>query len=96
MIVGLGNPGRDYATSRHNIGWMVASALCNLYKKHLKSTNDLCYQTSMTIGTELVLVALPTTYMNNSGEAVSYLKEKYDLPDAKIVVICDEYNFPWI
>ncbi|MFH1050496.1 MAG: aminoacyl-tRNA hydrolase [bacterium] len=94
LIVGLGNPGKKYAFNRHNTGWMVASALCEKYKKPIMPFSNLYYQSSLRIDSKLVFVALPTTFMNNSGEAVSAICSMYKIPIDKILIIVDEYNFP--
>jgi len=93
LIAGLGNPGKQYADTRHNIGWMVASAIIAKYKTKIKSS--LIYHYSLlSIGSSSVLVSLPTTFMNNSGEAIGKLMKKYKIPFDKICIIVDEYNFP--
>ena len=94
LIVGLGNPGKKYALNRHNTGWMIALAFCEKFNKEFKSYSDLYYQSSFEINSKNVLVALPLTYMNNSGEAVSAICELIKIPVEKILVIVDEYNFP--
>jgi len=94
LVIGLGNPGKKYAFNRHNIGWMVAVALCGKHKKPIMSSSNLYYHSILRIESKLILVAMPTTYMNNSGEAVSAIKESYNIPVNRIVVVADEYNFP--
>jgi peptidyl-tRNA hydrolase, PTH1 family len=103
LIIGLGNPGKVYAKNRHNIGWMVASCLIEKYKKPLMTLNHSYMHSFLEIPSDeksqiefiqRILVAMPTTYMNNSGEAVLDLLKKYSIPLEKMVVICDEYNFP--
>jgi peptidyl-tRNA hydrolase, PTH1 family len=94
LVVGLGNPGKKYAFNRHNIGWMVVASLCEKYKKPLIPFSNLYYQSSLRIDSKLVCVALPTTYMNNSGEAVIAICDLYKISINKIIVIVDEYNFP--
>ncbi len=94
LIVGLGNPGKKYACSRHNIGWMVAASLCTKYKSDIYPDSSIYYLSSITVGNYLAYVALPTTFMNNSGEAVSKLCREYSLPIEKLCIIVDEYNFP--
>ncbi|MFP4527662.1 MAG: aminoacyl-tRNA hydrolase [Candidatus Kapaibacterium sp.] len=94
LVAGLGNPGDKYAKNRHNIGWMVAAAICEKYHKPVMAWNPLCYQSTLRIDGGLVLVALPTTYMNNSGEAVKFLCDQYNIPAERVIVVADEYNFP--
>ncbi len=94
LILGLGNPGSKYSGNRHNIGWMVAAALCERRKRPIMPLASNAYVSSVRIAGRLAVVALPTTYMNNSGEAALDLLETYDLKPENILVIFDEYNFP--
>jgi PTH1 family peptidyl-tRNA hydrolase len=94
LIAGLGNPGDKYAYNRHNIGWMVAAAICRKYKKPVMAWNNLCLQSTLRIDGKLVLVSLPTTYMNNSGEALEFLAAQYHIPAERVIAVTDEYNFP--
>jgi peptidyl-tRNA hydrolase, PTH1 family len=93
LLIGLGNPGSKYANTRHNIGWMVATHLASKYKKPIMQLSPLFKHAAMRIDGKLVLVALPITYMNNSGEAAAYLCKEFNIPPDKTVVIFDEYNF---
>ncbi|MBI5324794.1 MAG: aminoacyl-tRNA hydrolase [Ignavibacteriae bacterium] len=94
LIVCLGNPGSKYAGNRHNIGWMVAAELCDKHKKPMMKMFGKSYHASLRIAGQLVVVMLPITYMNASGEAVAEFLEDYKLLTRRIVVVCDEYNFP--
>jgi PTH1 family peptidyl-tRNA hydrolase len=94
LVAGLGNPGKIYSGNRHNIGWMVATALCEKYKKKFKALENICYHAVLNIDSSSVLTILPTTFMNNSGEAIYHISNKFNIPIDKIIVICDEYNFP--
>ncbi len=93
LIVGLGNPGKQYENTRHNIGWMVAS---HFIEKHNGAINSsLIYKFSeINYAKKNVIVAMPTTYMNLSGEAIVKLKNKYSLSNEQIIIVVDEYNFP--
>jgi PTH1 family peptidyl-tRNA hydrolase len=93
LIIGLGNPGSKYAETRHNIGWMVATHLASKYKKPIMQLSSLFKHSAMRIDGKLILVALPITYMNNSGEAAEYLCREFKILPEKTVVILDEYNF---
>ncbi|MFA6572380.1 MAG: aminoacyl-tRNA hydrolase [Bacteroidota bacterium] len=94
MIAGLGNPGFQYADNRHNIGWMVASALAEKHKQKIMPYSNFCNSTILKIHSKAVLVVQPTTFMNNSGKTVSQMARKFSVPIENIVVIVDEYNFP--
>lgn len=94
LVVGLGNPGAKYAGNRHNIGWMVVDAFCRKNNSVLKRSTSIYNATSFYINQKIVLAAQPTTYMNNSGEAVKKLIEEFNIPDGNIIIVLDEYNFP--
>jgi PTH1 family peptidyl-tRNA hydrolase len=94
LIVCLGNPGSKYSGNRHNIGWMVGAKICDKYKKPLMKMFGKNYHASLRIAGQLVLVTLPTTFMNSSGEGVVEILENFDIPVDRVVVVCDEYNFP--
>ncbi len=94
LVVGLGNPGDKYAGNRHNIGWMVADALCTKHNMQVRPSPSVYNACSFYLKDKIVLVAQPTTYMNNSGEAVKKLIEEFNVPDGNIIIVIDEYNFP--
>lgn len=92
LIVGLGNPGRKYATHRHNIGFMCVDSLSHLYgitvqKRRSKAT----YGQGVIIGRHVVL-AKPQTFMNTSGEAVAPLGQWFKIPPDRILVIYDDLD----
>lgn len=93
LVIGLGNPGDKYRLTRHNIGWMVVEKLIEKYKAKIKS-NRIYYYSEFNINNTKIIAALPTTYMNNSGEAVLKLKNKYNFRNEEILTVVDEYNFP--
>ncbi len=94
MIAGLGNPGTRYATTRHNIGWMVCDALISAKKMTWQPGKGEYLQAIIGIRKAKTLVILPTTYMNLSGEAVEAAAKRYKVPPERIIVVADEYNFP--
>lgn len=94
LIVGLGNPGVEYSGTRHNIGWMCAEKLCKKYNGHIESKNKLYLIATLRINSKMILVALPLTFMNKSGEAVVKICKHHDINSENIIIISDEYNFP--
>lgn len=95
IIVGLGNPGREYAATRHNIGFMVVNQLARISgalgsKKRFRS--EIAEATLD--GEKLVLVA-PQTYMNLSGSAVREVVNWYHAPREDLLVIADELDLPF-
>jgi len=92
IIVGLGNPGRKYAKTRHNVGFMVASALADKHGIRLstKAFNSLIGR-GRVLGEE-VIVALPQTYMNRSGEALKAILSRKKTGICDLLVVCDDVN----
>ncbi len=94
FVLGLGNPGSKYKNTRHNIGWMCAESLINKYSGKIEKISQLAYYSHIKIQNKNILVAMPLTYMNNSGEAAKYFLDKFKLQIENIIIIVDEYNFP--
>ncbi len=93
LVVGLGNPGPNYAKTRHNLGFVVADLLAqrmgSAFKVHKRSGADIV--TGRLAGTSIVL-AKPRTYMNESGRQVAPLAKFYSVPPADIIVVHDEID----
>lgn len=92
LIIGLGNPGRKYEDTRHNIGFKVARALADKYNIRLnaKAFNSLIGKGR--IFSEDIIMALPQTYMNRSGEAVGMMFARKKMKPEDLLVICDDAN----
>lgn len=97
LIVGLGNKGKEYTGTRHNIGFEAVDAFVKatdlpdfIEKKDLK-----CLHTSGNIGNTRVIVIKPTTFMNLSGEAVQATASFYKIANDSIVVVHDELDIPF-
>jgi len=97
LIVGLGNPGRQYQGTRHNIGTMILVELASRGKNaEAKPKNRFQGETiEVKIGDEQVLLLSPTTYMNRSGLSVSEAIRFYKLPLENLLVLCDDLNLPF-
>lgn len=93
-IVGLGNPGKKYEQTRHNIGFMVIDELLkrNGITKMQKKFN--CDYVMTNIGTEKVMLVKPQTFMNLSGEGVRPLIDYFDIEVADTLVIYDDLDLP--
>ncbi len=92
IVIGLGNKGREYQNTFHNIGFDVADSLSRRLNVNFSKEK---YKSDLAEGRHNgcpVLICKPTTFMNNSGEAVSLLKRKYK--DAKIIVAVDDIDLP--
>lgn len=94
LIVGLGNPGRQYAGTRHNVGYDVLQVLARrLFVDRWKSQFEADVA-DVRIGDERVLLLAPTTYMNLSGRAVKSHLGFHKAEPADVLVICDDLNLP--
>lgn len=91
IIVGLGNPGRDYAETRHNVGFMVLDRLARLFNVEWK--NDRARKGELAAGPGVLLVK-PQTFMNNSGECVGPLMRYFKFHPEQVLVIYDDISFP--
>src|SRR5690348_2682910 len=93
LVVGLGNPGPDYAKTRHNIGFMVVDVLAgrigSAFKVHKKSGAEVA--TGRLAGRPVVL-AKPRVYMNESGRQVGPLAKFYSIAPADVIVVHDELD----
>jgi PTH1 family peptidyl-tRNA hydrolase len=93
LVVGLGNPGPRYETTRHNIGFLVADILADRigagFKVHKKSGAEV---TTGRLGSRPVVLAKPRTYMNESGRHVGPLAKFYSVAPADVIVIHDELD----
>ncbi len=95
LIVGLGNPGREYRANRHNAGFMLLDRLVERHKwMAFTKRQGKALITTATLGQSALVLAKPQTFMNLSGEAVSPLLRFYDLPLERLLVIVDEIDLP--
>lgn len=97
LIVGLGNPGKEYTDTRHNLGWMVIDALGQKlevgdWRAERSYESDIAEYRSAS--DERWMLAKPTTFMNNSGRAVANLARFYKVAPADILVVHDELDLP--
>ena len=95
LIVGLGNPGKAYQGSRHNLGSLTIQTLCKKHKVSLKKdsrTLSLCGKAALE-GQKVVL-AIPLIFMNLSGGAVKALLKKNKIGLKDLLVICDDLDLP--
>ena len=94
LIVGLGNPGTEYAGTRHNIGFEVIDLLAKRHHIAVTKRNFKAVYGEGTISGEKVLLVRPMTYMNLSGEAVGALARFYKIEPADIILISDDIALP--
>ena len=94
LVVGLGNPGPDYAANRHNVGQMVLDILADRISASFKThkANASVAEGRLGFGGPKIILAKPGTYMNNSGGPVSGLMKFYDVPIQNVIVVHDELD----
>jgi len=91
-VIGLGNPGKKYESTRHNIGFIILDEIAYKHKLTFKpSKNDYLYSEGSILSSDFFLVK-PTTYMNLSGIAIVDFLSKYLIPLNNILVIVDDVN----
>lgn len=94
LIVGLGNPGKEYAQTRHNIGFMVVDALAERHGLRFSRKHGKALVADGTLGERRVLLAKPQTYVNLSGDAVQVLAGFAGVEPERILVVCDDLDLP--
>jgi PTH1 family peptidyl-tRNA hydrolase len=94
LIVGLGNPGTEYAETRHNVGFMVLDELSAKLKAPFKAGKGNYLAALSHTGRRRVVLLKPLTYMNNSGMAVSEALEHFDVRLEEMAIICDDFALP--
>ena len=95
LIVGLGNPGREYERTRHNLGFMLIDQLAEKSRSQVKREECRSLVGRAEIENQSVELVKPQTYMNLSGEAVSCLLKKPDRSIERLIVISDDLALPF-
>jgi PTH1 family peptidyl-tRNA hydrolase len=95
LIVGLGNPGMEYAWTPHNLGFMVVDRLAERAGARVERPEARSYIGRAQLAGHEVLLAKPQTYMNASGPAVRELLERFECDPAEMIVLVDEAALPW-
>lgn len=93
IVVGLGNPGREYEKTRHNIGYVAIDYIAERLGHKIDRARYHALTAEVKIGPTRVLLMKPTTFMNNSGLAVGEAAAFYKIPPERIVVLHDEISF---
>lgn len=95
IIIGLGNPGKEYEGTRHNIGFEAVAGLAGRFKAGLSQKRRIkAVAGEADIGGSRVILAMPQTYMNNSGMTVREILKNNEVPVSHIIVIHDEIDLP--
>ncbi len=95
IIIGLGNPGKEYARTRHNVGEETVALLAKRHGTALRAGRDKALVAEVRIADRQVVLAFPTTYMNESGQAVGALMRRHRIIDpARLIIVHDELDLP--
>lgn len=96
LVVGLGNPGSEYALTRHNIGFMALDFLAKSYNVRSWNTELKAHTTKIKTDFGQLILVKPQTYMNKSGESVVPLLHYYKIPTDQMLVLHDEIDLPFL
>jgi len=95
VIVGLGNPGREYAATRHNVGWWLIDHLADVWHFDGWKKDDNSHIANGTVGGVKVRLVKPQTYMNLSGQALkNFVRRPFWSPAKDLLVVVDEVQLP--
>src|SRR5262245_573025 len=94
LIVGLGNPGTEYESTRHNIGWQVVDAFAHKFRIEIDKHEKEAMTGRGRVAGGAVMVAKPLTYMNLSGHAVKLLSGSYLESESDLIVVYDDVDLP--
>jgi PTH1 family peptidyl-tRNA hydrolase len=95
-VIGLGNPGKKYEKTRHNVGFMVLDELVERFKGKFKLETSNYSSAKVSIKSTPVFLIKPITYMNHSGLAVKQFIQYYKITDfSNLLVVCDDVNLPF-
>ncbi|MFO0880646.1 MAG: aminoacyl-tRNA hydrolase [Gemmataceae bacterium] len=94
VVVGLGNPGKQYVGTRHNVGFDVIDGLASSPMARRFQSRFASQVSEVMEGNEKVLLVKPETFMNLSGRAVRQVVDFYQVPTTDLMVVCDDVNLP--
>jgi PTH1 family peptidyl-tRNA hydrolase len=94
LVVGLGNPGDEYARTRHNVGAEVVELLARRHGARLRKAKERALVDEVNVDGRRLALAIPLTYMNDSGEAVRLLARRFGVDPEHIVIVHDELDLP--
>jgi len=95
LIVGLGNPGREYASHRHNVGFQIADRYAAAHGLTFSKIQSKAIIASGRVDAVRMILAKPQTFMNDSGRAVGALINFYKIPQQRMLVIFDDLDLPY-
>lgn len=94
LIVGIGNPGKEYKNTRHNIGYMAVDAIADYYNVDFNQKKFNSIYTIVRINNEKIILMKPETYVNLSGSAVLSMMNYFGIDKNDILVISDDFALP--
>ncbi len=94
LVVGLGNPGAEYRGSRHNLGAEVVELLAQRHGARLRKRKEHALVDEITLDGRRIALAVPLTYVNDSGNAVGALVRRFGVTPEQVVVVHDELDLP--
>lgn len=94
LVVGLGNPGSEYAKTRHNVGAEVVELLAERHGARLRKAKERALVDEIRIDGQRVALAIPLTFMNESGQAVAPLVRRLGVEPDRVVIVHDELDLP--
>jgi len=92
LVVGLGNPGAEFAGTKHNVGADVVELLAQRHGARLRKSKERALVGEVRVGDKRLALAVPTTYMNDSGQAVAPLARRFGVAPDHIVIVHDELD----
>ncbi len=95
LIVGLGNPGKEYEVTPHNLGFLVIDRLAERNSIKMSRRDSMALVGQGSIGGKTVMLAKPQTFMNLSGPSVNGLLVKNEIAASDLLVVYDELDLPW-
>ena len=92
LVVGLGNPGKEYTVTRHNAGFLAIDSLAAAWGAGAERARFQALVREVTVGERSFLLMKPQTFMNLSGAAVGEAADYYNIPPERVIVLCDDVN----
>src|SRR5579862_9650758 len=94
LVVGLGNPGAEFAGTKHNVGAAVVELLAQRHGARLRKSKERALVDEVRVDGKRLALAVPTTYMNDSGQAVAPLARRFGVEPDHLVIVHDELDLP--
>jgi PTH1 family peptidyl-tRNA hydrolase len=94
-LIGLGNPGRRYSKTRHNVGYLIIDHFSAYANVPFKAGKGDYYYKMIVLGDNQLICVKPTTYMNRSGIAIKQVCDYYKIDLTETLIVCDDFNLPF-